>query len=68
MPSRRPDSTRERLRRKRLARWKASGLKVHDFCEREGVMPAAFAHGRKETHRRPEAGKLLGVELLDHLH
>ena len=31
------DPARERLWRKRLALWKASGLKARDFCEREGV-------------------------------
>jgi hypothetical protein len=52
MPTRRPDPARERLWRKRLARWKASGLKVCDFCEREGVTPTAFAHWRKEIAAR----------------
>src|SRR4051812_26527036 len=52
MPNRRPDPARERLWRKRLARWKASGLKVRDFCEREGVTPTAFAHWRKEISGR----------------
>ena len=48
MPTRRPDPARERLWRKRLARWRASGLKVSAFCEREGVTPTAFAHWRQE--------------------
>src|SRR5262245_24488371 len=52
MPTRRPDPARERLWRKRLARWKASGLKVHEFCDREGVTPTAFAHWRKELAAR----------------
>src|SRR5262245_227628 len=52
MPTRRPDPGRERLWRKRLARWKASGLKVGAFCEREGVTPTAFAHWRKEIAAR----------------
>src|SRR5207237_3609222 len=52
MPTRRPDPARERLWRKRLARWKASGLKVGAFCEREGVTPTAFAHWRKEIAAR----------------
>lgn len=52
MPTRRPDPARERLWRKRLARWKASGLKVGAFCEREGVTPTAFAHWRKELAAR----------------
>jgi hypothetical protein len=38
--------------RKRLARCKASGLKVRDFCDREGVAPTAFAHWRKEIAAR----------------
>jgi hypothetical protein len=52
MPTRRPDPARERLWRKRLARWKASGLKVCDFCEREGITPTAFAHWRKTLRAR----------------
>ena len=52
MPNRRPDPARERQWRKRLARWKASGLKVSAFCEREGVTPTAFAHWRKEIAAR----------------
>jgi hypothetical protein len=48
MPTRVPDPARERLWRKRLARWKASDLKVRDFCRQEGVPPTAFAHWRKE--------------------
>jgi transposase len=52
MPNRRPDPARERLWRKRLARWKVSGLKVGEFCEREGVTPTAFAHWRKEIAAR----------------
>jgi hypothetical protein len=52
MPNRRPDPVRERLWRKRLARWKASGLKVRDFCDREGVTLTAFAHWRKEIAAR----------------
>jgi transposase len=35
-----------------LVRWKASGLKVSEFCEREGVTPTAFAHWRKEIASR----------------
>ena len=61
MPNRRPDPARERLWRKRLARWKASGLTVGAFCDREGVTPTAFAHWRKEIaardDRRAEAAK-----------
>ena len=52
MPNRRPDPARERLWRKRLARWRASGLKVRDFCDREGVTPTAFAHWRKTLRAR----------------
>jgi hypothetical protein len=52
MPTRVPDPARERLWRKRLARWKASGLKVGEFCGREGVAPTAFAHWRKELRAR----------------
>jgi hypothetical protein len=52
MPNRRPDPGRERLWRARLSRWKASGLKVAAFCEREGVTPTAFAHWRKEIAAR----------------
>jgi hypothetical protein len=52
MPNRRPDPARERLWRKRLASWRASGLKVREFCEREGVTPTAFAHWRKEIAAR----------------
>lgn len=52
MPNRRPDPARERLWRMRLASWKASGLKVREFCDREGVTPTAFAHWRKEIAAR----------------
>jgi hypothetical protein len=52
MPTRVPDPARERLWRKRLARWKASDLAVREFCDREGVTPTAFAHWRKEIGRR----------------
>ena len=52
MPTRVPDPARERLWRKRLARWKASGLKVREFCDREGVTPSALAHWRKEIAAR----------------
>jgi hypothetical protein len=52
MPNRRPDPARERLWRKRLASWKASGLKVSEFCEREGITPTAFAHWRKTLRAR----------------
>ena len=52
MPTRRPDPARERVWRKRLLRWKASGLKVREFCAREGVTPTAFAHWRKEIAAR----------------
>ena len=65
MPNRRPDPARERLWRKRLVRWKASGLKVGIFCEREGVTPTAFAYWRKEIAardaRRAEAAEPLFV-------
>jgi transposase len=65
MPTRRPDPARERLWRKRLARWKASGLKVSAFCAREGVTATAFAHWRKEIDardaRRAEAAEPLFV-------
>ena len=52
MPNRRPDPARERLWRKRPASWKASRLKVREFCEQEGVTPTAFAHWRKEIASR----------------
>ena len=52
MPTRRPDPARERHWRKRLARWKASGLKARAFCDREGVTPTALAHWRKEIAAR----------------
>src|SRR5438132_63001 len=52
MPTRVPDPARERLWRKRLARWKVSGLMVREFCEREGVTPTASAHCRKEIASR----------------
>ena len=52
MLTRRPDPARERLWRKRLARWKASGLKAGEFCERAGVPPTALAHWRKEIAAR----------------
>jgi hypothetical protein len=52
MPTRRPDPARERLWRKRLARWKASGLTTREFCDREGVTPTALAHWRKEIAAR----------------
>ena len=65
MPTRVPDPARERLWRKRLARWKASSLKVRDFCQQEGVTPTAFAHWRKEIAardaRRAEAAEPLFV-------
>jgi uncharacterized delta-60 repeat protein len=41
VPTRRPDPARERLWRKRLARWRAVGLKARVFCDREGVTPTA---------------------------
>jgi hypothetical protein len=47
MPNCRPDPARERLWRKRLASWKACGLKDREFREREGVTPTAFAHWPK---------------------
>ena len=52
MPTRVPDPVRERLWRKRLSWWKASGLKVSEFCKRKGVTPTAFAHWRKEIAAR----------------
>ena len=52
MPTRRPDPAREQLWRKRLARWKASGLHLREFCDRAGVTPTAFAHWRKEIAAR----------------
>lgn len=52
MPNRRPDPARERMLRKRLVCWKASGLKISAFCEREGVTPTALAHWRKEIAAR----------------
>jgi hypothetical protein len=52
MPTREPDPARERLWRKRLARWEASGLRVREFCRQEGVTPTAFAHWRKEIAAR----------------
>jgi hypothetical protein len=52
MPTRVPDPARERHWRKRLARWKASGLTVREFCDREGVTPTALAHWRKEIAAR----------------
>ena len=52
MPTRIPDPARERPWRKRIARWKASGLTVRDFCEQEGVTPTSFAHWRKEIRDR----------------
>lgn len=65
MPTRRPDPARERLWRKRRTRWKASGLKICEFCEREGVTPTALAHWRKEiaarAARRGEAAEPLFV-------
>ena len=38
--------------RKRLAWWKANGLKVGAICEREGVAPTALARWRKEVAAR----------------
>lgn len=65
MPTRVPDPARERLWRKRLARWEATGLTVRDFCQQEGVTPTAFAHWRKEIAardaRRAEAAEPLFV-------
>ena len=52
MPTRVPEPARERLRRKRLARWKASRLNVREFCAREGIAPSALAHWRKEIAAR----------------
>lgn len=52
MPTRRPDPAREHLWRKRLTRWKTSGLKVREFCEREGITQSAFAHWRKTLRAR----------------
>ena len=52
MPNRRPDPARERLWRKRLARWKGSDLKMSELCDIEGVTPTAFAHWRKEVAAR----------------
>src|SRR5262245_19909654 len=52
MPKRVPDPARERLWRKRIARWKASGLRPGDVCNREGVTLTAFAHWRKEVVAR----------------
>ena len=52
MPNRRPDPTRERLWRNRLARWKGSDLKLSEFCAREGVTPTALARWRKEVAAR----------------
>jgi hypothetical protein len=63
MPARRPDPALERLWRKQLARWKASGLNARKFCDREGVTPTALAHWRKEIAardaRRAEAAEPL---------
>ena len=42
MPNRRPDPDRERMWRKRLARWKASGLDGRAFCRREGLTEPSF--------------------------
>ena len=52
MPTRVPDPVRERHWQKRLARWKASGLTVREFCDREGVTPTGLAHWRKEIAAR----------------
>ena len=47
-----PDPARERLWRKRLASWKASGLNAREFCDREGLTRTALAHWRKEIAAR----------------
>ena len=62
MPNRRPDPARGRQWRKRLARWKASSLKVRAFCEWEGVTPTAFAHWRKEIATRYTEAGFLAVD------
>lgn len=43
--------------RKRLGRYRRSGLTVAGFCEREGVSTAAFYAWRKRLGHRKTAGK-----------
>lgn len=41
-----------------MALWKASDLKVREFCARDGVTPTAFAHWRKEIADRRFRGHI----------
>lgn len=52
MPTRCPHPARERLWRKRLPRWKASGLRAREFWAQEGVTPTALTYWRKEIAAR----------------
>ena len=62
-PGRRPDPATHRRWQQRLNRFRASGLTVADFCEREGISTASFYAWR----RRCEAGSAPAAAGAPHL-
>jgi transposase-like protein len=51
----RRDVGRERLWRERVARWRASGLSVREFCGRHGLTEPTFYYWKRELRVRDEA-------------
>jgi len=52
MAVRRRDPQLEQLWRRRLARWRAGGQSVRDFCAAEGIPESAWYFWRRELQRR----------------
>jgi len=52
MANRQRDPAKERFWRRAMARFRASGLKIRDFCEREVLAEPSFYAWRAELARR----------------
>jgi hypothetical protein len=68
-PGRRPDPAVRRAWQQRLQRFRASGLTVPAFCDREGISTASFYAWRRRlehdaTPGGPEAPHLIPVRLV----
>jgi len=51
-PDRTRDEGKERQWRRWIARWRASGLSVRDFCDRHGLATPSFYNWRRVLERR----------------
>ena len=65
-------AAREQRWRQTVARWRASGLRVRDFCDREGLSEPSFYQWRRRLAQEieapstpPDRGRFLPVRIVD---